>query len=126
MDEPVPQQPKRRVKVEPEPEGTLEQLLVAGKRFKDEAALATEQADDLKNQIKAWLLGLFPGGDYPDAFDIPADPHGRYPAYSMTLQEGWRLDTEAMKDQAPDVYVKFAKRSKPTWTFRESKQGRRR
>jgi hypothetical protein len=124
----VPQpKPKKRIKVEPEPEGKLEQLLVENKRARDEADIAGERADDLKGQIKAWLLDLFSGEDVPDAFDIPADAHGRYPAYSLTRQEGFRLDTEAMKNQAPEVYVRFAKKQQPSWTFRESKQqGRRR
>jgi hypothetical protein len=124
---PVPQPKVRsRIKVEPVPEGMLEQLLIENRRARDEADIAGERADDLKSQIKALLLDLLPAEQLPDAFDIPADAHGRFPAYSLTRQEGFRLDTEAMKNQAPELYVRFAKKQNPSWTFRESKQGPRR
>jgi hypothetical protein len=110
---------KKRVKVEPIPEGKLEQLLIANKRAKDAADIAGEEASVTKSEIKAWLLDLFPDGKRPDAFDIPADAHGRYPAYSMTLKEGFRLDTTAMKAEDPELYVRYAKKSAPVWELRE-------
>ena len=122
-----PAPPKKRLKVEPEPGGQLEQFLVAFKQGKDEADVAAEKSEEFKAAIKNWLLSLFPDGEgLPDAFDITADPHGRYPAFTMTLKGGFRLDTERMKAESPETYVAFAKPVTPSWELRESSGGRRR
>jgi hypothetical protein len=124
----TPQQPqpkkKVRFKVEPEPGGQLEQYLIQNKLAKDEADVAGEAADQYKASVKAWLLSLFPNqADLPDAFDIPPDPHGRYPGYSMTLKGGFRIDTDAVRDAG--MYERFAKPVTPSWDLREA-GGRRR
>jgi hypothetical protein len=132
MTTPVPQpKPKKRVKVEPEEGGQLEQFLVENKKAYDAATVADEDADKYKAAIKAWLLSLFPpledgtaNPDLPDAFDIPPDPHGRYPGYTMTLKGGMRLDTDAIKQAG--LYETYAKPTRPSWDLRESSSGRRR
>jgi hypothetical protein len=124
---PVPQpKAKVRAKVEPEEGGQLEQFLIANKKAYDDATVANEAADEYKSKIKAWLLSLYENApdDMPDAFDIAADPHGRYPGYTMTLKGGMRVDTEALKEAG--YYERFAKPTRPSWDLRESSGGRRR
>lgn len=124
MTSPKPQ--KRRLKVDPDPGGRLEQLLIQNKESHDSAVSAGEAESDLKAAIKAFFLNLFPGGEgLPDAFDIAADPHGRYPAYTMTLKGGSHLDTERMKAEAMATYESYLKPSKPSWELRESGGGRK-
>lgn len=122
----TPKLPKKRFKVEPEPGSQLEQFLVEHKRAKDAAAAASEQEAEYKAAIKSYLLSLFPDGTgLPDAFDIAADVHGRYPGYSMSLKGvgSFRLDTELFKNEAPATYVQYAKPVTPSWELRESAQG---
>lgn len=127
----VPQAPlpKKRVKVEPEPGGQLEQFLIAHKKAHDEADAASEQEEEYKKAVKSWLLSLFENPeDLPDAFDIAADAHGRYPGYTLTLKGvgAFRLSTERLKAAEPEKYVQYAVPVTPTWELRESTQGRRR
>lgn len=118
--------PKRRLKVEPEPGGQLEQLLIAGKAAADAEKAASEAAEEYKAAVKRWLLSLFPDpDDLPDAFDIVADPHGRYPAYAMTLKGGFRVDSTAMKKEDPETYVRWARKIQPTWELRPVSTGGR-
>jgi hypothetical protein len=129
---PVPQptrQSKRkekvRKKIEPQEAGQLEQLLVQFADAQDEAEVAKERSDELKAQIKAWIISLFEDPSLlPDAFDITGDPHGRYPAFTMTLKGGKRVDTEEMKQDG--IYERYAKDTTPTWELRAATQGRRR
>lgn len=123
--EPAPQpKVKRRLKIEPEQQGQLEQLLIRYHQAAGAASVAKEQADDLKSQIKGWLLSLYPDGEgLPDAFDVTADPHGRYPGYAMTLKSGFRLDIERMKEESPETYVTYARKTAPTWELREANAG---
>jgi hypothetical protein len=66
------------------------------------------------------------GTTLPDGFDVPADAHGRYPGFSLTMKSGWRLDTDALKEGDPATYIKYAVKSKPTWELREKQpRGRR-
>lgn len=122
----TPKPPKKRFKVEPEPGSQLEQFLIEHKRAKDAAAAAVEQEAGYKAAIKSYLLSLFPDGTgLPDAFDIAADAHGRYPGYSMSLKGvgSFRFDTTALKDQSPETYVRYAVPVTPSWELRESVQG---
>jgi hypothetical protein len=119
--------PKVRLKVEPEAGGQLEQFLIENKKAHDDAEQASEREDEFKKAVKAWLLSLFPDGQgLPDGFDIAADPHGRYPGYSMTLKGGKRFDTKRFGGDFPDVYERYEVEITPTWELRESQQGRRR
>jgi hypothetical protein len=127
--QPEPARPKRRLTVQPEEGGQLEQFLVANKEASDRAAEARDEADEFKSSIKTWLLGvgaLLPEG-LPDAFDIAADPHGRYPGYTMTLKEGHHLDKEAMvRDGHGDLYERYLVPNKAAWELRESTARQRR
>lgn len=129
---PVPQpsrrdakRPKTRKKIEPMEAGQLEQLLVKFAEAQDEAEVAKEAEAELKAQIKAWIISLFDDpAALPDAFDITGDAHGRYPAFTMTLKGGKRVDTEEMKQDG--IYERYAKDTTPTWELRAATQGRRR
>jgi hypothetical protein len=129
---PVPQpnrreakRPKVRKKIEPMEAGQLEQLLVKFAEAQDEAEVAKEAEAELKAQIKAWIISLFEDpAALPDAFDITGDAHGRYPAFTMTLKGGKRVDTEQMREDG--VYDTYARDTTPTWELRAATQGRRR
>jgi hypothetical protein len=124
---PVPQPARKRAKIEPESGGKLEQLLISNKKADDAESVAKEAHEELKAAIKAWLLSVFPDpADLPDAFDITADPHGRYPAYTMTLKGGWRVDSKTMAAEDPETYQRWLKPVKASWELRENKGGARR
>lgn len=133
---PVPQpKPRKRVKIEPEEGGELEQFLIVNTRAAGAAKEAGEEAEEYKLAVKNWLLSLFPpledgtpNPGLPDAFDITADPHGRYPAYTMSLKEGRHLDSEAMRrDGVYDtIHDAYSVPNKPAWELRQSTQGGRR
>lgn len=119
--------PRKRMKVEPEPEGQLEQLLIANKAAHDSAVEANDAEKEYKQAIKSWLLSLFPDpAGLPDSFDITADPHGRYPGYTMTLKGGYMLDAKAMKAQSPETYAAWRKPVSKSWELREADTGGRR
>lgn len=116
---------KTRLKIEPEAAGQLEQLLVEYRRAHDSFEEAKEREAELKAQIKAWVLSLFPGGKgLPEGFDITGDPHGRYPAYGMTLKGGKRVNTERLREDG--LYDQYADETTPSWELREVTQGGRR
>lgn len=128
---PVPQpepgkaKPRKRLKVEPLEGGQLEQFLIMNAAAAEAAAAVGEDADKYKADVKNWLLALFPNPDaLPDAFDIAADPHGRYPAYTMTLKGGWHLDTEAMtRDGHGELIERYKTPNRTSWELRASQQG---
>jgi hypothetical protein len=120
-----PKKPKRRLKIQPEEAGQLEQLLVQWNKAQEEKEVANEAEAELKAQIKAWIISLFEDPTLlPDAFDITGDPHGRYSAMTMTLKGGKRVDTEQMK--LDGTYERYAKDTTPSWELRAATQGRRR
>jgi hypothetical protein len=114
-DEPVI---KKRLKIEPQPGTRLELLMAEHDRAKVEADAAKEKEDELKAAIQGELSALADPDSLPDAFDIPADPAGRWEAYSYRwVNGGWRIDSKAMQEQDPVTYVKWAKKSKGHWEF---------
>jgi hypothetical protein len=118
-------EPRKRAKIDPVEGGRLEQLLIVNKQAHDAAAEADEREEEYKAAIKAWLLSLYPDpAELPGAFDIAADPHGRYPAYTMTLKAGSHMDVRAMERDG--VYDTYSVPSKPGWELRESGGSRRR
>jgi hypothetical protein len=124
---PEPERPRVRLKVEPSPEGQLEQLLIGNKAAHDAAQAAKAAEDELKEAVKAWLLALFPDpADLPDSFVIAADPHGRYPGYTMTLKQGSHLDQEAMMADGVHeaVYGRYLVPNKASWDLREATGGK--
>lgn len=63
--------------------------------------------------------------DMPDVFDIPADPFGAYPAYTLSARAGaWRLNAEAMKSEDPETYVKWAVQGEPYWELARVRRNR--
>ena len=128
---PVPQ-PKRdakpkklRAKIEPLEAGQLEQLLIQYKRAKDAFEEKKEEEKQLKDQIKAWILSLYPDGQgLPEAFDIVGDAHGRYDPLTMTLKGGHTTDTDRMKQDG--IYERYQKETQKSWELRVAEQRGRR
>lgn len=131
VTEQPPARARRRIKIDPanDPGGQLEQLLIVNKQAHDKAGEADEEEDDAKKALKGFLLDICaadPQG-LPEAIDIAADPHGRYPAYTMTLKGGKRFDSRKFREEAGDqVYAQFEVDITPTWDLREATSQRRR
>jgi hypothetical protein len=127
METPQPVKQKKRFKIEPEPGGQLEQLLIENKKAYDAKEEAAETEAETKARIKAFLLSLFPDGTgLPDAFDIAGDPHGRYPGYSLTLKSGKRFNSKLfLADAGEELYQRYEVAITPTWELRENTGGRR-
>lgn len=119
---------KKRFKIEPDTGGQLEQLLITHKVAYDAKETAAEAEADTKARIKAFLLSLFPDGEgLPDSFDIAGDPHGRYPAYTLTLKGGTMFDSKAFRaDVGDELYQRYKKPITPSWELRENNGGQRR
>jgi hypothetical protein len=110
---------KIRKKIDPPSDSPLARLLTAYHQAKDEAAAVDERAEEYLSQAKN-LIFEAGGKDVPDAFDIVADPHGGYPAYSFAYTPpGWSVDSKRMKADSPETYVEWAKPTKGFWSFRE-------
>lgn len=124
----VEQQPKAKVRRKLEPaEGShlsllfhrLPQLEAAKKQAEDELAACKKQ---IQQEI---AKGITDPADMPDQFDIPADPYGGYPAYTLAAREGaMRLNTEAMKAQDRATYDKWAVRGQPYWELSRVRKNR--
>ncbi len=111
---------KKRLKVEPESGSRLRELLAVERRFHEEAKEAEARHDEVRQAIRAELQRLADPEDMPGAFDVPADPRGEYPAYSLTYHEpGWKLDEKAMKEKNPVLYVQWAKPTRGYWELRK-------
>ncbi len=127
--EPVPEKkPKRRVKIDPakDPGGELEQLLIRNKQLGDKADEAGTDADEAKAVVKAFIKQLIAAmpGEPPEAVDIAADPHGRYPGYTLTLKGGKRFNSKAFREAVGDeLYQLYEVDITPTWELREAQQG---
>ncbi len=125
--------PRRRVKIDPanDPGGELEQLLIANKQRSDKADEAGTEADEAKAAVKAYLKALLAAtpGTPPEAVDVAADPHGRYPGYTMTLKGGKRFNARGFREAVGDeLYTLYEVDITPSWELREVQpgQGRRR
>lgn len=122
------EQPKIKVrrKLEPE-EGSQLSLLFAQlpeleARKKDAEEALTAHKKKIQQAIAATIENP---EDLPDQFDIPADPFGSYPAYTLAARQGaWRLDAEAMKNQEPDTYKRWAKQGQPYWELSRVRKNR--
>jgi hypothetical protein len=132
MTTPQAQPEKRKpAKIDPEPGGQLEQILMANKQAHDLAAQYKEEESDTKSQVKNYLLSLYAGREHelPDSFVIAADPHGRYPGYTMTLKSGTHIDYEILKGSEPPLFAaveRYRVPNKPSWELRENTGGGRR
>lgn len=117
---------KKRQKLEPEPGTRLAALftqlpeLEAAKKEAEEKLAACKKA--IQSEVAATVENP---EDMPDQFDIPGDIYGAYPAYTLAAREGaWRIDTDALKNQDPETYVKWAKRGQPYWELRRTSVNR--
>lgn len=125
----TPQPEKKRLKVDNRED--LSPRLVAALTLLDdlkaEEAAAKERAKDARRAIEAELQALSDPEDMPDAYDIPADPHGAWPAYTMVWHRpGWKIDEQRMQEEAPELYVEYAKPTNGYWEVRKATRGARR
>jgi hypothetical protein len=126
-EEPKAQPPvKVRKRFEPEPGSRLAALFMQLPQLEAEKKESAEKLDACKKAIQQEIAAtITDASDMPDQFDIPADPYGGWPAYTLAAREGaWGLDTEAMKTQEPETYVKFARRGRPYWDLRRVQKNR--
>ena len=118
--------PKVRVKVEPDPASRLAFLLAQLPELESKKKEAEEQLAGCKKAIQQEIAKTVTDpANVPDVFDIPADPYGAHPAYTLSSRPGaLRLDTEAMKAQDPATYDKWAKRGQPYWELKRVQRNR--
>lgn len=112
-------QPKIKVRKKLEPEEGSQLSLLFHQLPALEAAKkqAEEDLATHKRKIQQEVArGITDPNDMPDVFQIPADPHGGYPGYTLAARDGaWRLDSEAMKSEDPGTWQKWAKQGRPYW-----------
>jgi len=118
---------KKRLKVEPEENSRLSMLMSQLPELEVQKREAEEKLTEHKKAVQQEIAAFVAanGLDMPDVFDIPADPYGAHPAYTLSAREGaWRVDTEAMKSQEPETYVKWAKKGQPYWELKRVQKNR--
>jgi hypothetical protein len=117
---------KKRQKLEPAPDSKLSYLFTKLPELEARKKEAEEELSACKKSIQSEIAATVENPeDMPDQFDIPGDPYGGYPAYTLAAREGaWRLDTEAMKNQEPETYVRWAKRGAPYWELKRVNKNR--
>lgn len=98
-----------------EPGGRLSDLLAAYAALKPQVDELTGRLDAIKDAIKAELTS-----SAPDARSVEV----RHPALASPLRlsyvESWRIDTKALKADAPETYVRYAVKS-GRWELRAVK-----
>lgn len=117
---------KKRQKLEPTPGSRLALLFT---QLPELEAAKKEAEDELAAHKKAIqqeiAKGITDPEDMPDQFDVPADPYGSYPAYTLAARQGaWRLNAEAMKNEDPETYIKWAVQGKPYWELSRVRKNR--
>jgi hypothetical protein len=117
---------KKRTRLEPPDGSRLALLFTRLPQLESRKKEAEEELAECKKAIQQEIAATITDpDDMPDQFDIPADPYGGWPAYTLAAREGaWGLDTEAMKTQDPETYVKFARRGRPYWDLRRVQKNR--
>lgn len=117
---------KKRQKLEPEPGSRLSALFTQLPELEAAKKEAEEKLSACKKAIQSEIgASVADPENMPDQFDIPGDPYGAYPAYTLAAREGaWRLDAEAMKNSEPETYVKWAKQGQPYWELRRVNKNR--
>ena len=126
MTEPV-EQPKVKVRQKLEPEENSRLAFLFSQLPQLEAAKNEAEAGlkACKKAIMAEIAGAIDADKLPDQFDIPAEPNGAYPAYTLASRQGaWRVDADAMKNQDPEAYVRWAKRGDPYWELSRVRKNR--
>lgn len=122
-----PQPPvRRRTKLEIPEESKLSFLMAQLPQMEAEAKDSADRLKEHKKAVQAEIAKTVEDpNDLPDVFDIPADPYGGHPAYTLAARQGsWALDAEAMKNTEPETYVKWARRGKPYWELKRVQRNR--
>jgi hypothetical protein len=118
---------KKRLKLEPADDSRLSMLMSQLPELEVQKREAEEKLAEHKKAIQQEIAAFVVanGLDMPDVFDIPADPYGAHPAYTLSSREGaWRLNTEAMKAEDPETYVKWAVKGNPYWELKKKSTNR--
>jgi hypothetical protein len=118
---------KKRLKLEPADDSRLSMLMSQLPELEVQKREAEEKLAEHKKAIQQEIAAFVVanGLDMPDVFDIPADPYGAHPAYTLSSREGaWRLNTEAMKAEDPETYVKWAVKGNPYWELKKVQKNR--
>lgn len=114
--------PKVRQKLDPASDSKLAALLTSFHEAKCRADAAAAEAEEYMSQITGMLSEVSEG---VDAFDIAADPHGGYPAFTYRwTPEGKGLDGARLKSDDPELWERYAKPRKGYWTFEKKRNGR--
>ena len=118
---------KKRLKLEPEENSRLSMLMARLPELEVQKRDAEEKLAAHKKAIQQEIAEFVVANnlDMPDVFDLPADPYGAHPAYTLSSREGaWRLNTEAMKAEDPETYVKWAVKGDPYWELKRVQKNR--
>lgn len=118
---------KKRLKIEPEENSRLSLLMSKLPELESRKREAEEELSEHKKAVQQEIAAFVVanGLETPDVFDIPADPYGAHPAYTLSSREGaWRLNTEAMKAESPETYVKWAVKGQPYWELKRVTKNR--
>ena len=98
--------------VVPEPETRLAQLLAQYDLAKAESDKAAETLKAITDAVKAELVQQAPGAN-----DIRVESEHLARPLRLLAVTSWRVDARKLKEEAPEVYVRYAKQS-TAWTLR--------
>lgn len=98
--------------VRPEPESRLEQLAGQYDLAKAEADKAAETLKAITDAIKLELVNAAPG---ETSIDLVSDDLAA--PLRLVAVESWRIDSKKLKTEAPETYVRYAKKT-ASWTLR--------
>lgn len=96
----------------PETDTRLAQLLAQYDLAKAEADKAAETLRAITDAVKVELVNAAPG-----AHDIRVESPDLARPLRLFAVESWRVDAKKLKAEAPETYVRFAKKS-TSWTLR--------
>lgn len=92
--------------IQPEPDSRLEQLAAEYWALKPLADEYAERLETIKNGLKAEMAAAAPGQS-----EVLLSCQYLPSPLRLTARSSWRLDTKALKSEAPELYVKYARRS---------------
>jgi chromosome condensin MukBEF ATPase and DNA-binding subunit MukB len=100
------------VHLQADPDTRLEQLLAQYDMAKAESKKADEALKAITDGIKQELAAAA-----PDAVDIRVDSPDLAQPLRLLAIESWRVDATRLKTEAPETYVRYAKKS-TAWQLR--------
>ena len=115
----VPIEPETRSDAQiviPETDTRLAQLLAQYDLAKAEADKAAETLRAITDAVKVELVNAAPG-----AHDIRVESPDLARPLRLFAVESWRVDAKKLKAEAPETYVRFAKKS-TAWQLRAVSQ----